>query len=105
MIGSSSTGAPGFPAWECDRIFRCLRVLPLSSENAQRVEQAFVALAGRRGAPTTVPVMMGRSLAVPEAQGGVCRFKYRDLCQADVFAADFKVRGGGLGQGQAWPAP
>jgi predicted ATPase len=33
--------------------------------------------------------MMGRSLRVPWAHRGVCRFHFADLCRADVFVADY----------------
>lgn len=51
-------------------------------------------LAGGEGQPSVVPVMMGRSLVVPQSRHGVCRFDFQDLCRADVFAADYKVRQG-----------
>ena len=36
-----------------------------------------------------VPVRQGRTMKVERAAGGVCRFKFADLCGADVGAADF----------------
>jgi hypothetical protein len=56
-----------------------------------------VKLAGGEGRPSVVPVMMGRSLVVPQSRHGVCRFDFQDLCRADVFAADYKVRQGHAG--------
>jgi cell division protein ZapE len=55
-----------------------------------RLDAAYLALTDNHpGVPTTIPVMMGRSLRVPRAHDGACRFAFADLCKADVFAADF----------------
>lgn len=61
-----------------------------NSDAAARLDAVWLALTGgHTGAPATIPVMMGRSLRVPRACNGACRFVFADLCQADVFAADY----------------
>lgn len=37
----------------------------------------------------SVPVLMGRSLEVPQAAGGACLFDFADLCGKPVAAADY----------------
>ncbi len=65
---------------------------PLNDASAQALDAVFLRLTGgKRGTLTEIPVMMGRTLQVPEAVDGVCRFQFGQLCQADVFAADYKA--------------
>ncbi|TFJ81794.1 hypothetical protein NSK_007041 [Nannochloropsis salina CCMP1776] len=64
-------------------------------EAATALDAAFLRLSGgRRGGPCQVPVMMGRTLQVPEACGGICRFSFEELCATDVFAADYQALSG-----------
>jgi cell division protein ZapE len=50
---------------------------------------AFRKLTGRdRGAPATLDVL-GRSVAVPQAEHGVARFGFRDLCEIPLGATDY----------------
>lgn len=61
-------------------------------EAARALNKAYLKLTGgRRGRATRIPVMMGRTLHVPEASedGKICRFTFEDLCATQVFAADY----------------
>lgn len=65
---------------------------PLNDETHAKLDHAFLTLTGgKRGGPVDIPVMMGRTLKVPEAVENVCRFTFEDLCAKDVFAADYKA--------------
>ncbi|HLJ69688.1 MAG TPA: cell division protein ZapE [Roseiarcus sp.] len=51
--------------------------------------RAFERLTGHaRGAPSTIE-LLGRSLSIPEADDGVARFGYADLCRQPLGATDF----------------
>ncbi len=53
------------------------------------LDRAFVGLTGHpRGAPSKI-VLLGRELDIPEADDGVARFAYADLCQKPLGSADF----------------
>ncbi|HEX4766382.1 MAG TPA: cell division protein ZapE, partial [Lichenihabitans sp.] len=53
------------------------------------LDRAFLALTGvPEGPPTTLP-LLGRSIAVPNAAGGVARFPFAALCEAPLGSADF----------------
>ena len=49
----------------------------------------FLGLTGVRAGPARGLPLLGRSVAVPEAAGGVARFPFADLCEAPLGAADF----------------
>lgn len=67
-------------------------VASMARATDEALDRAFLEMAGGPGKPTSIAVMMGRRLSVPEARAGVCRFSFDQLCKADVFAADYKVR-------------
>ena len=53
------------------------------------LDAAFTRLTGHgRGEPTEIP-LLGRSVHVPQAQDGVARFSFDDLCRRPLGAADF----------------
>jgi cell division protein ZapE len=62
---------------------------PADAAAKAALDVAFERLTGRaNGAPSTVE-LLGRSLDVPEAEDGVARFAYADLCRRPLSAADF----------------
>ena len=63
------------------------------SDSREDFEAAVATLRGDDGwGRRMVEVRQGRQLAVERAAGGVCRFGFGELCEADVGAADFGVR-------------
>jgi len=63
------------------------------SDSREDFETAVATLRGADGwGRRMVEVRQGRQLAVERAAGGVCRFEFGELCEADVGAADFGVR-------------
>ena len=64
-------------------------VTPLGKPADAALDAAWRRLTGTaRGAPTALPAK-GRLIAVPEAEKGVARFTFADLCEAPLGAADF----------------
>jgi cell division protein ZapE len=64
-------------------------VTPLGAEATAALDRVWHRLTGTdRGRPTTLPIR-GREIAVPEAEMGVARVAFADLCQKPLGAADF----------------
>ena len=64
-------------------------LVPADARAEGALDKAFRDMTGvARGRPTSLP-LLGRSVAVPEAAGGVARFAFADLCEAPLGAADF----------------
>ncbi len=62
---------------------------PDGAEAEAAMDAAFARLAGQEaGGPMDLP-LLGRSLHVPEAAGGVARFGFDDLCRRPLGASDF----------------
>jgi cell division protein ZapE len=62
---------------------------PLSRKADAALDTAFLALAGvPRGQPVEIE-LLGRSLDVPQAAGGVARFAFDDLCRRPLGSADY----------------
>ena len=62
---------------------------PADAAAKAALDAAFERLTGRaNGAPSTIE-LLGRSLDIPEAEDGVARFAYADLCRRPLGAADF----------------
>jgi len=66
-----------------------LYVTPLGPEADAGLDRLWLALTGtRHGQPAELP-MKGRVIAVPEAEKGVARFSFDDLCRKPLGAGDF----------------
>jgi cell division protein ZapE len=64
-------------------------VTPLGPEAKAALDRVWHRLTGTdRGRPTGLP-LKGREIAVPEAELGVARFSFADLCQKPLGAGDF----------------
>ena len=64
-------------------------LVPADSAARRALDRMFLDLTGvPRGAPAELP-LLGRSVSVPEAAGGVARFGFADLCEQPLGAADF----------------
>jgi cell division protein ZapE len=64
-------------------------VTPLGPEADAALDALWRRLTGtERGQPTALP-MKGREIAVPQAEKGVARFEFADLCQKPLGASDF----------------
>jgi cell division protein ZapE len=64
-------------------------VTPLGPDADAMLDQIWLRLTGtRRGQPTTL-ALMGREIAVPEADKGIARFSFADLCEKPLGARDF----------------
>jgi cell division protein ZapE len=62
---------------------------PADAAADSALDAAFQRLTGHdRGGPVEI-ALLGRSLAVPQAQDGVARFSFDDLCRRPLGAADF----------------
>ncbi len=62
---------------------------PADAEARAALDRAFLALTGvPEGRSTSVP-LLGRSITVPNAAGGVARFPFAALCEAPLGAVDF----------------
>jgi cell division protein ZapE len=62
---------------------------PADAAARAALDRAFEHLTGHpKGAPQTL-VVLGRTLEIPEADDGVARFSYADLCQKPLGSADF----------------
>ncbi len=62
---------------------------PLSPKADAALDAAFLALTGvRKGKPAEIE-LLGRSLAVPQASGGVARFDFDDLCRRPLASPDY----------------
>jgi len=76
--------------WRLDRL-KGMRVYhhPLTPAAAAALDQAFADLgSGASPAPATIE-LLDRQVAVPLAAGGVARFRFSDLCEAPLGAADY----------------
>lgn len=62
--------------------------VPADGDARAALDRDFLALAGKRGEPSTLAVM-GRSLAIPCAAGDVARFTFQDLCERPLGAPDY----------------
>jgi cell division protein ZapE len=64
--------------------------VPLGAQAARELDESFTALTDQvRGDETTIVVMQGRALAVPQAAKGVARFSFAELCARPLGAADY----------------
>ena len=64
-------------------------VMPLGPEADAALDRIWTRLTGtERGQPTTI-ALNGREIAVPEADKGVARFSFADLCNKPLGAGDF----------------
>jgi cell division protein ZapE len=62
---------------------------PLGSKPDAALDTAFLALTGRaKGEPATLE-LLGRTLEVPQAAGGVARFDFDALCRRPLGSADY----------------
>jgi cell division protein ZapE len=62
---------------------------PLSPKADGALDAAFLALTGdERGEPTEIE-LLGRTLRVPQAAGGVARFHFDELCRRPLGSADY----------------
>jgi cell division protein ZapE len=62
---------------------------PADAAAKAALDDAFLRLTGHdHGAPAEIG-LLGRSLAIPEALGGVARFSFDDLCRRPLGASDF----------------
>ncbi|WP_112661766.1 cell division protein ZapE [Microvirga flavescens] len=62
---------------------------PADAASRHALDQAFLRLTGRaKGAPVTLTVK-GHEVEVPEAAGGVARFRFPDLCSKPLGASDY----------------
>jgi cell division protein ZapE len=69
----------GAPVYHC----------PADEAARAALDRAFKALTGLdRGGPVSLP-LLGREIAVPEAESHVARFDYADLCKKPLGSADF----------------
>ncbi|KAL2633029.1 hypothetical protein R1flu_004508 [Riccia fluitans] len=66
---------------------------PLGSESQQKLEEQWLELVSpsdeRTPISSTLPVMFGRTLEVPESYHGVARFSFQELCNRPLGAADY----------------
>lgn len=62
--------------------------VPADARARAALDQAFLDLAGEPGRPLALTVM-GRTLAIPCAAGGVARFDFAALCEQPLGAADY----------------
>ncbi|KAI5063698.1 hypothetical protein GOP47_0022245 [Adiantum capillus-veneris] len=65
---------------------------PLNKDAHDALElrwQQLVSEAGGKVVQTTVPVMFGRTLEVPQSCSGVARFSFEEICDRPVGAADY----------------
>jgi len=66
-----------------------LYVTPLGADADAALDRLWLSLTGtERGQPVELP-MKGRTIAVPEAEKGVARFSFDDLCRKPLGASDF----------------
>ncbi len=64
-------------------------LVPADASARAALDRMFLALTGTAlGRPVSLP-LLGRTVTVPEAAGGVARFAFADLCDAPLGAADF----------------
>lgn len=65
-------------------------VTPLGETATAALDRTFLDLTGiAHGPPTALPAGGGRTITVPEAEKGVARFSFADLCEAPLGARDY----------------